>query len=303
MGLWEQFPYTNLHSLNLDWIVTKIKELNAKVIALEAWSEQHKGEYEDLKRRVDALENEIDTFETQIRSEFDKLKQDQQAEFETLKAETKATITAEVNRLERLVNEAIANLEAEFNRLLIEVRTKINDLETQIQLAIINLNNTLDANNEYMMRWVENRLQDFINSLPEILTVEVYNPYRGMVTDIQQAINDIYSIACVYGLTAEQYDSLQLTAQEYDLKALTAMEYDQYGYKLLNYPDPDLYMYSPFTGEVVLVKDVVMDLAHLHMGGVTAEVYDLKELTADEYDALELTAFNYDWFGDQLLPA
>lgn len=303
MGLWEQFPYTNLHSLNLDWIVTKIKELNAKVIALEAWSEQHKGEYVELKRRVDALENEIDTFETQIRSEFDKLKQDQQAEFEALKAETKATITAEVDRLERLVNEAIANLEAEFNRLLIEVRTKINDLETQIQLAIINLNNTLDINNEYMMRWVENRLQDFINSLPEILTVEVYNPYRGEVTDIQQAINDIYSIACVFGLTAEQYDSLQLTAQAYDLKALTAMEYDQYGYKLLNYPDPDLYMYSPFTGEVVLVKDVVMDLAHLHMGGVTAEVYDLKELTAEVYDALELTAFNYDWFGDQLLPA
>ena len=303
MGLWEQFPYTNLHSLNLDWIVNRIKELNAKVIALEAWSEQHKGEYAELKRRVDALENEIDTFETQIRSEFDKLKQDQQAEFEALKAETKATITAEVNRLERLVNEAIANLEAEFNRLLIEVRTKINDLETQIQLAIINLNNTLDANNEYMMRWVENRLQDFINSLPEILTVEVYNPYRGMVTDIQQAINDIYSIACVFGLTAEQYDSLQLTAQAYDLKALTAMEYDQYGYKLLNYPDPDLYMYSPFTGEIVRVKDVVMDLAHLHMGGVTAEVYDLKELTAEAYDALELTAFNYDWFGDQLLPA
>lgn len=303
MGLWEQFPYTNLHSLNLDWIVTKIKELNAKVIALEAWSEQHKGEYVELKGRVDALENEIDTFETQIRSEFDKLKQEQQAEFEALKAETKATITAEVNRLERLVNEAIANLEAEFNRLLIEVRTKINDLETQIQLAIINLNNTLDANNEYMMQWVENRLQDFINSLPEILTVEVYNPYRGRVTDIQQAINDIYSIACVFGLTAEQYDSLQLTATEYDNKALTAMEYDQYGYKLLNYPDPDLYMISPFTGQRVLVKDVVMDLAHLHMGGVTAEVYDLKELTAETYDALELTAFNYDWFGDQLLPA
>ena len=214
MGLWEQFPYTNLHSLNLDWIVTKIKELNAKVIALEAWSEQHKGEYAELKSRVDALENEIDTFETQIRSEFDKLKQEQQAEFEALKAETKATITAEVNRLERLVNEAIANLEAEFNRLLIEVRTKINDLETQIQLAIINLNNTLDANNAYMMQWVEDRLQAFIDSLPEILTVYVYNPYRGEVTDIQQAINDIYSIACVFGLTAEQYDSLQLTATQ-----------------------------------------------------------------------------------------
>ena len=303
MGVWEQFPYSNFHSLNLDWIVNKVKELNAKVTELALWAEQHKEEYKELKLRVDHLENEIDTFETQIRSEFDKLKAEQQAEFEALKAETEATITREVTRLENLVNTAITRLENEFNRMLVEVRTQLDAFETEIQLAIINLNNQLSANNAYMMQWVENRLQEFIDSLPEILTVMVYNPYRGEVTDIQQAINDIYSIACVYGLTAEQYDSLQLTAEEYDLKDLTAMEYDQYGYKLLNYPDPDLYMISPFTGLTVLVKDVVMDLAHLHMGGVTAEVYDLKELTAEEYDALELTAFNYDWFGDQLLPA
>ena len=62
-------------------------------------------------------------------------------------------------------------------------------------------------------------------------------------------------------------------------------------------------MLSPFTGEMVHVKDVIMDLAHLHMGGVTASYYDGLELTATEYDEKELTAFQYDWFADELLTA
>lgn len=301
MGLFEHMPYTNYHDLNLDWIITEMKKLDAKVTELDAWAQQHQGEYLELLDRVDRLESEIDTFETQIRSEFDKLKADQEAEFEQLKAETKATITAEVNRLESLVTQAIAHLENEFNRMLIEVRTRLNEFEVEINQAIVNLNNQLDANNLYIMTWVEERIQAFIDSLPEILTVQVYNPYRGEVTDIQIAINDLYSIACVYGLTAEQYDSLQLKADEYDDEDLTALEYDMYGYKLLNYPDPDLYMYSPFTGEMELVKEVVYKLANFHMNGLTAEEYDTLDLAADEYDAYDLTAFNYDWFAKELL--
>ena len=46
-----------------------------------------------------------------------------------------------------------------------------------------------------------------------------------------------------------------------------------------------------------------MDLAHLHMGGVTAEYYDGLELTAEEYDDKELSAFQYDWYADELLTA
>lgn len=187
--------------------------------------------------------------------------------------------------------------------MLLEVRQKLNDMEAEIQIAIVRLNNTLEENNKMIFRWVEDRLQEFIDSFPEIVTVYVYNPYRGEVTTVNQAILDIYSVACVYGLTAEQYDSLQLTAQEYDDLELTALEYDQYGYKRLHFPDPDYYMISPFSGQYVPVKEVVYQLSQLHMGGVTAGAYDLKELTAQEYDDLELTAFNYDWYGQDLLPA
>lgn len=31
MGVFEQFPYTNFHDLNLDWIIKKVKDLDNKV--------------------------------------------------------------------------------------------------------------------------------------------------------------------------------------------------------------------------------------------------------------------------------
>lgn len=31
MGVFEQFPYTNTHDLNLDWILKKVKELDSKI--------------------------------------------------------------------------------------------------------------------------------------------------------------------------------------------------------------------------------------------------------------------------------
>ena len=27
MPIWEEFPYTNIHELNLDWIIKKVREL------------------------------------------------------------------------------------------------------------------------------------------------------------------------------------------------------------------------------------------------------------------------------------
>lgn len=31
MGAFEQFPYTNFHELNLDWIIEKIKEFKSEI--------------------------------------------------------------------------------------------------------------------------------------------------------------------------------------------------------------------------------------------------------------------------------
>ena len=297
-GFFNKYPYTDFHELNLDFLLASYSTIIDKANEIIEWANNHQIEYEEAIERLSAVENEINTFEAQITAAFNQ----QKAELDKALSDMKAEVDATVEQLEEDVAAAIASFENRFIELETEVKNELAETKAEVARAIMQLQHILDANNQYIMQYVENRLQKFIDDLPEILTVQVYNPYRGEVTDIQTAINDLYSIACIWGLTASQYDSLGLTASEYDAKELTAAEYDTLGYKLL-YKDPDLYMLSPFDGNYVHVQDVIMDLAHLHMGGVTAEYYDGLELTAEEYDNKELTAFQYDWFADELLTA
>ena len=301
-GFWNAYPYTDFHEMNLNFLLESYKSIIDKANEIITWANNHQIEYEEAIERLTAVENEIDTFEAQITAAFNKLEADLTAELEKALSDTIAEVDATITQLRKDVAAAIASFENRFLALETEVKQELAETKAEVARAIIELQNILNANNEFIFQYVENRLQKFIDDLPEILTVQVYNPYRGEVTDIQTAINDLYSVACIWGLTASQYDSLGLTAAEYDALELTAAEYDTLGYKLL-YKDPDLYMLSPFDGNYVHVQKVIMDLAHLHMGGVTAEYYDGLELTAEEYDNKELTAFQYDWFADELLTA
>lgn len=302
VGFFNKYPYTDFHELNLDWILTSYQAIIDKINETITWANDHQIEYEEAIERLTAVENEIYTFEAQITAAFNQLETDLKAEMEKALSDTIAEVDATIAQLRQDVAFAIASFENRFLELETQIKNELAEVKAQVARAIIELQNILQANNQFIFEYVENRLQRFIDDLPEILTVQVYNPYRGEVTDIQIAINDLYSIACIWGLTAAQYDSLGLTAEEYDALEITAAEYDTLGYKLL-YKDPNYNMLSPFTGEYVHVQDVIMDLAHLHMGGVTAAYYDGLELTATEYDEKELSAFQYDWFADELLTA
>lgn len=55
MGLFEHFPYTNYHDLNLDWILRTVKELYHRVSEQADWIEEHQKEYEELKALYDQI--------------------------------------------------------------------------------------------------------------------------------------------------------------------------------------------------------------------------------------------------------
>lgn len=307
VGFFNKYPYTDFHELNLDWLLTNYQAIIDKINQTIEWANNHQIEYEEAIERLSAVENEIYTFEAQITAAFNQLQADLEADFAQQKADlekaladTKAEVDATIDQLEKDVAAAIASFENRFLELETEIRNELAETKAQVARAIIELQQVLAANNQFIFEYVENRLQKFIDDLPEILTVMVYNPYRGEVTDIQTAINDIYSIACIWGLTATQYDSLGLTAAEYDALELSAQEYDTLGYKLL-YKDPNYYMLDPFTGEEKHVKAVIYELAALHQIPLTAAEYDAKELTAEYYDSLEITAYDYDWQGSAIV--
>lgn len=55
MGLFEHFPYTNFHDLNLDWILRTVEELYQRVSEQTDWIEEHQKEYEELKALYDQI--------------------------------------------------------------------------------------------------------------------------------------------------------------------------------------------------------------------------------------------------------
>ena len=213
---YNKYPYTDFHELNLDWLLEHYQELVDQLNKINAWIAEHKIQYNEAIARLTALENEINTFEAQIRAEFAALKAQQQAQLDAALVQINATVDAKLRQLSADVQSAIDDMYAQFDRLQIAISDELNTFRRQVDYEITLIRNEMRANNQLIFQWVENRIEDFINSLPEILTVNVYNPYRGEVTDIQTAINDIYSVACIWGLTAQQYDDLGLTAEEYD---------------------------------------------------------------------------------------
>ena len=309
-GIRHAYPYTDFHEMNLDWLLTTYQSIVDKLNETIEWCNNHQTEYEEAIARLTAVENEINTFEAQITAAFNKLQADleadsaaQQAALEQALADTQAQVDAAIIQMQNEVTQQLSDFVEEFYVLKAEVQAEVNRLLGIINQAIDNLNATLEANNQFIFNYVETRLDEFIDMIPDYEHIYVYNPYRGEVTLLQQAINDLYSVAAIWGLTAAQYDSLELTADEYDALGLSALEYDTLGYKLL-YKNPDNYMINPFTGTYDPIKTVIEYLAGLHKAeAYTATEYDALELDADTYDGYEITAYNYDWFGKLEFPA
>ena len=300
-GITNKYPYTDFHEMNLDWILTNYQAIIDKTNQIIEWANNHQIEYEEAMRRLQAVENEIYTFEQQITDAFNRLEQQITADVELALTEIRTEVSDAIRQMQQEVIRQLADFVEQFQRLKSEVQAEINRLLALVNRAIADLQNQLEANNEFIFEYVENRLEEFKELIPDYENIYVYNPYRGEVTHLQQAINDLYSVVSIWGLTAAQYDSLGLTADEYDNLGLSAIEYDTLGYKLL-FKDPDLYMFNPFTGNIDSLKSVIMSLVGLHRDdALTAEEYDLLELDADSYDAYEITAYDYDFSAKTIL--
>lgn len=244
---------------------------------------------EEVNAKIAEIERRFDQLSSELNARIDELVADTNRQMAELKAETEATL----NAMREEVREEIA-------RLTVEMNNRISAMERQISEAIANLDRTLDAQIALLHAWVEVRLEEFLENLPDYEGLLVVSPVTGQLVNVQTALNQIYeSGSRILGLTASEYDSLNLTADEYDSMNLTASEYDMYAKNFFVIPDPQFYMFSPFTGEYVPLKEVVMSLCELHreLNGtaITAQDYDALEMDAEVYDNKEITAYTYDW--------
>ena len=279
-----EFPHSRTYDSDLGWLIKEMEELLNEYNELASWKTQHESEYNNLLGRVISLENSVNGFINEIDQRFNQLE----------------------NELETEIYTQIQAALAQLNLELGDMRAQIVSLRTDLTRAILELNGRINAEDTLIREYIEARLQEFINSIPDLTTINVYNPVKGYITSVQEAINDLYNSARSEALTALEYDSMGLTASEYDALQLTAIEYDNWGKTLIYnagyYFNPNHYMVSPFTGEMVRLEVVINELASLHKtDALTATEYDTKDLTAAYYEGLDLTAYDYDWNGKTLV--
>lgn len=242
-------------------------------------------------------------------------------------------IDKNISDLESYVYTNITELTDLLNQELLRMNNNIKEFNTRLSSIAGNIN----KNNDFLLDYFNKQIEQLIQYVEDAMSYKtgnsiiVINPTNYKNTTLNKALKDLYESHGIYGITAHEYDSLELTAQEYDNLDMTAEQYDynarfylfDYLYlskfeSLLNkfieifntkleIIEQDIQqkttMLSPFTGKRVTVQEVINSLAELHQDALTAEEYDNADMSAQEYDDLDITAYKFDWNSKKIIAA
>lgn len=185
-----KWGYTNYHDLNLDWILEKIQSLELTVKKIEDLSNEWAETLEDIK-------NDIETME--------RLYNDIVIDNEVFK-----------RQMDSKFNDLSSNINQEFNTLKYSIDTTMKQYMRDINLTISSFNSQLVA--------MDRKLNEALANL--WMELKMVNPFTGQEESVLNVIDYLASLHMQDGITAQDYDALELTAQTYDDKELTAREYD-----------------------------------------------------------------------------
>lgn len=161
-----------------------------------------------------------------------------------------------------------------------------------------------DAQDTLLKNYIDEEITKIKKQIEEIATkgIQVYNPTTGKYDYLQNTLNDMYTYLRYYGITANEFDSLGLTAEGYDEKQITARDFDLFSKEILMI-NWCCKMYSPISGEIEPISEVINELASLNKNEITCQEFDNLDLTAEEFDNKNITAYDFDWNGKNLLTA
>ena len=132
------------------------------------------------------------------------------------------------------LKEEVTNLSNTLDDVIINVDTNAsnidklnNDLTNAINTLNNKINNDITALKEYT-DYQDSLIRQDIENI-QIGEIEVYNPTTGTKDPLQIVINDLYQLTNTDGLTAGEFDNLELTASGFDSKDITAYEFDSKG--------------------------------------------------------------------------
>lgn len=202
MGFINQFPYSDFHELNLDWLIKITK--------------QNQDQIKDLEEQF---------------AQIEVLTEDQ------INSMIAAAIAANNVEVYAAINTVKNELIIRLNNLDTDITTRYKAYtDAQIALQKIYIDNQdlfyfeaaktySDGNLDLAKAYTDNKVVNY---------TMMVNPITGVYEDVRNVVNDIVTYFHTDGsLTAQEYDDLELTATAYDAYDLTAYDYDFNGKNLL----------------------------------------------------------------------
>lgn len=277
--MFNEYPYTDFHELNLDWVIATVKALKTSVEGIEL---DNQTIHTQLNELADQLANYIRIVQAEVARQIEAANipgqinsalapyiqelENAMAEVERLKAEM-AGWEDQIRLIRSEYSQADDNIRVDYN-------TKILDLEADMffRLAIIN-----------------ERIDNLQYELPEI-----YNLVKGYKTNISFVIYDVYDALRYFAYTALQFTNAGYTAQELDDMLQEALELDINGYPILY--GNERTCINPLTGMRAPICAILQDLALFASTRTwTALIFDGLNMDATTIDAKDVIAFDYDY--------
>lgn len=202
MGFINQFPYSDAHELNLDWVINAVKTLSA---------------------HVDSLQEEFNKISILTEDEINK-------RIDDAIDENNIYINNRINDLHSTITqEYIQYVQGEITDLKNYVDGLNADLKIYIDTQDAQNYDALHAYTDQALAAAKEYTDDKVLNVTMML-----NPITGEYDDVRNVVSDIvYYFHSDNSLTAGEYDALDLTADEYDDYELTAFDYDYHGKSLL----------------------------------------------------------------------
>ena len=191
------YPWSNVHELNLDWLIRRIKEMAVHIDELEAAEEEFKQTAAELRAEMAVMSGRIE----ELSVLYDNFVNTVNARFEALKT----SLEDDLDLYKQMLDAQIADFEHETDIKLGDLQTELDDLEQTLYYVL--------------------------NNLPS--EIKMINPYTGEMDSLESIINYLANSGKTDSLTATEYDALALTATAYDTTGLTAYQYDWNGKSLL----------------------------------------------------------------------
>ena len=184
MAFYDKFPYTNFHELNLDWILTEVREIQTDIDEINAWKETFSAQ----------INSQISDLINQVNTEFNQLKIDIQKEFTEYRTETDAKFEAqraETDKQFASLTDAVNGRLTAFDGRIADIESKLHDIETNLP-TLVHVTNPFTG--------MSDSIQNVINALADTqrtdaLTASAYDALK---------------------LTASAYDAKKVTAFNYD---------------------------------------------------------------------------------------